>query len=306
MQCPQCQAWLAIPDPAATRVRCGLCQAVVDVGPLAQVDVLEVVDTHAPRRAERKRDEDDENLRPLRRSNRDKDDEGEDGRSDRSRARSREDTEDDQPRRQRRVTVPEDLLERGRELSVPLGDLSRELQTRIEQTVTAKETIVYVGQPDPKVTAWRALPLVVVGGIFFAIATFFVILGIVLEFIAILIIGPLFMLIGGLLMLGPLWARLFAKRTVYVLTSHRAIVIRHGLLFGLSAQTYNRREVGRMRKQRSWFVANAGDLVMHQEIHVHVDKHGVGHSVSQYGFMSLRDLDAVCDLMRATLLEEED
>ena len=51
----------------------------------------------------------------------------------------------------------------------------------------------------------------------------------------------------------------------------------------------------------------AGDLVMHQEVHMHYHhRGGVGVSIVQFGFLALQDVDEVEEIMRDTLLSGYD
>jgi hypothetical protein len=315
-KCPTCGVWLQVPGEAIDRIRCSGCDAVVSIAADPPVDVLEVVSRPTPRRSERDRDEDD----PPRRS-RSRDDYDEEDRPSRRRY-ERDEDEEDRPRRRsgsggrgaRRDwdedregdPLPEKLLSRGREMSVPLSVLSRELRDKVDETVRKNETIVWVGQPDPKVKALRGIPATIFGGIFALVGSIFVIIGIVSGFLPFVLIAGFFVLIGCLVMATPLFSMMMAKRTCYVLTNRRAIVITWNLVFGISVRSYNKYQVGCMRKQSSWFVARAGDLVMHQETHVHYHggRHGgVGVHIVQYGFMAIREVDEVEELMQDTLLD---
>jgi LSD1 subclass zinc finger protein len=320
LDCPACQRPIQVPEGSEGRaVRCPLCRhvipaAVTSAQPAARsavvpktrqaepeaLDDLEVLDDGPEDQLEVLPADDEDRRRPRR----DRDDRDErDDRDDRRRRRSRRDRDDDDDRDERpRWTGGMSPL------SLRLRDLPDDVRREVNEEVSDREEIVWLGQPDRKLVMIRNIGGTIFGAIFSTVALVFLIIGIVTHFIPFAIFAFFFILIGLAVMCSPLLAAHWAKRTCYVLTTKRAIVIRATLFSGFDVRTY---KPGRLRssmyRQRSWFVPEGGDLVMEERLEFYAHSTGRGYSMGfrrvQYGFMRMHNVKEIEDLVHEVLLD---
>jgi hypothetical protein len=111
-------------------------------------------------------------------------------------------------------------------------DLPEELQTLVENELADGETIAWMGQPVAKIFSRQYLPIVFFGIPWTAFAIFWTVAAAGFQVPVFQNLEDLFALFGvpfilvGLGMLSsPLWALRNARKTVYVITDLRAIVI---------------------------------------------------------------------------------
>jgi hypothetical protein len=194
-------------------------------------------------------------------------------------------------------------LARGQDLSVPFDTLSPALQNKIESTLSKREEIVYLSQPSPSAKAWKNAPFSIFGMVFVIFAMGFIVVGATTNQMAFMLFPLIFVVVGGGMILAPLFSYLMAKNTAYVLTGRRGLVFENTIIFGVRMTSYSRRQVEDSKKQHSWMVKGAGDLVMREEVHVthHYSNRGGYRGSStqlvQYGFMAIQEVDAVEELI---------
>jgi hypothetical protein len=198
-----------------------------------------------------------------------------------------------------------------------LAELPEEQAEAIRNQLESKERILWAGKPVPKIFVWRAAPfgcgtLVCWGA---AIATFVTLSGQrdvpgVMKYL--MPIG--IFLLGFVFLLAPLFASKRAARTFYALTNKRALVWEGGWLFGNSFEEYGPARLSGMKKQTSWIMKGAGDLVFKEEIHVTTttnrDSRGryAGTSTSvrvvQHGFLGIADVNEIEKLIRREIIDK--
>lgn len=106
--------------------------------------------------------------------------------------------------------------------------MSREVQDLVKQQLAPGERVLWAGQPVPGRLARRTLPIVFVGIACTAIVLFLIWAANTwwrgLALLAWIILLP-FLLIGLAMLLAPLFATRKARRTIYVVSDRRAVVI---------------------------------------------------------------------------------
>jgi hypothetical protein len=70
---------------------------------------------------------------------------------------------------------------------------------------------------------------------------------------------------GVLVCTAPIWAKKRALKTAYALTNKRALIWKAGILWGHDFEEYGPAHLTGMKRQNSWFVTGAGDLVFKEE-----------------------------------------
>ena len=146
--------------------------------------------------------------------------------------------------------------------------LPEPLAARVRAEIQPGETLLWTGRPDAGILARRSLLLTVFG---------------------------IFFLVGGYLVLSPVWAGRSAQRTAYALTNRRVIVCSQSL-FSLAVQSFTADQLGRMyRKERP---DGTGDLIFYESAWQDSEGH---RNVRAVGFHALPNVKGVEDLIRASL-----
>jgi hypothetical protein len=138
------------------------------------------------------------------------------------------------------------------------GNIPAEMQERAAKELNDNERIVWLGRPNPTIIFTRNVGVLIVGVVMLAVALLSLIgaatshgnVGIALVFI----------LIGAILVLGPLYRWKTAGSTCYILTNRRAIILKQGLT-GVGREVYTPAEVCNMRRQNCLLFRGAGDLI---------------------------------------------
>lgn len=150
-----------------------------------------------------------------------------------------------------------------------------EMQHRIDGEIEPGETLRWAGQPDRGHMARMGAGWVLVGVIFILLALAWIGMtggarGLVGQaartvdpfFSGLGPFGLLFALAGVGMMLWPLWLRLKAARTDYVVTDRRVLLFEGGVWRGMTIRTLGAAQVGdRSRTQRA---DGSGDLVFNR------------------------------------------
>ena len=187
---------------------------------------------------------------------------------------------------------------------------------RVREELTPGETVVWTGQPSPRVTRLNVVRGAAVALIPSAIGGFLLAVFLVTRFNAQngAALATLFPLLGlATLVGGPVLTALFAlnrgAKTCYVLTNRRAIVWIPGFFGEGEFDSYSVALLQLMRRRDSWFISGAGDLVFRTHTTVtttYSRSDPVGRSsyhVARYGFLGLDDVRSVEKLIRHTLID---
>lgn len=189
-----------------------------------------------------------------------------------------------------------------------------EVAARVKSELAPGERLLWSGQPVPGRAALVTLPLVIFAVPFTGFACFWSMLATGLGGMAGLsirgpggagfgLIGALmglfglpFLLIGLAMLTAPFWAYRMARQTCYALTDRRAITWNANPFGGVRVRSFTPQALARIaRNERA---DGSGDLIF--EEYATRDRHG-HRRVTAFGFMNIRDVHAVEDLLRKTL-----
>jgi hypothetical protein len=211
-----------------------------------------------------------------------------------------------------------------------VSELPEDEAEEVLSQVKGKERLLWVGKPSVKLMVMRSLPIAL-GSIVFLIAAVIIFFSMKDDpnAGAIKILVPaLLVSLGGGLTTAPIWAKKRAGRSFYALTNKRALVWKGGLLWGHSFEEFTAMQLGNMKRQNSWVVSGAGDLVFKEETkitqthyaggyrggyrsrgRVHGRTYVPGHTetsvqIIQHGFMALEDVAAVEKIIKREIIEK--
>jgi hypothetical protein len=292
VQCDACDAKMNAPDNAAgKKVRCPKCGDPVPV-PGGASSRVAAGPAPKPKKASYDEDQDEEEEEEEPRAKvkkkapppEDEEDENED--------------EEDEPRSKKKK-------KKSKGGGGLFDELSEEEEAEVRDSLRGKERLLWAGKPSARLMMLRSIP-VMFGGCFFFIISIIVFFsfgggpktggGGDAMFVLIPII---FIVVGLVLCTSPLWAKARAGRTFYALTSRRALIWRGGYLWGTTYEEYSALQILNYKRQNSWFVEGAGDLVFREEIHIthhHNSRTGGSHTsvrIVQHGFIAIPDVHAV-------------
>jgi hypothetical protein len=182
--------------------------------------------------------------------------------------------------------------------------LPPELQQQVASELRADEKLIWADQPLPRLYQWQAIGAVLFGIPWTAFAVFWVAMTARATSHA-KGLGPLFLfplfgipfiLIGLGMLTSPFWLRRKAYRSIYVITSKRAVVMEGRIFGGVKVQSFMPDRLPSMtRKERA---DGTGDLIFEQ----FQQRAGSGSTTVRRGFMGVRNVRAVEDLIVSTLL----
>jgi hypothetical protein len=185
------------------------------------------------------------------------------------------------------------------------------LATRLRAELQPGETLIWTCRPIASVAARPAWIFSLVGGVMLVpmvlislvMAAIFLGLALLAKSICIaLFLVPFFavlLVIIGMVVCMPFFARYSAGNTVYALTDRRAIIWQKGP-WAFHVRSFAREQLGAI--QRNERPDGTGDLIFEQ-IPYHDDH---GHHLRSIGFTSIARVRDVEDLIRATLLTSPD
>jgi hypothetical protein len=203
------------------------------------------------------------------------------------------------------------------ELNVPdPPELTPELQERVSRELQPNERVVWVGQPRPDLMArpaWFMVPC----GIFFLVFSIFWI-GMTLTMFGAIQGGPgpggvmwmifpcfsvPFILVGLLMLASPIWLRARARKMVYALTNHRAIIWEPAFFGSVTTRSYTASGLGHMTKRQR--ADGAGDLIFEEFVTYGTDSQGHRTATTTLrGFLAIDRVHDVEELIRRTLFKE--
>lgn len=172
------------------------------------------------------------------------------------------------------------------------------LRALVEAELASGERVTWAEQPIPGRLARSALPIML-----FAIPwTLFALFWIGGAWAATSrgggadqlfpLFGLPFVLVGVAMLSSPYWAARSAKRTAYVLTDRRAIVMRSEWT-GMTVRSFEREKLGDLRRTQD--ADGSGDLVFTQD--VQSGRRGV--TTTDVGFLAIPDVKAAEERVRA-------
>lgn len=208
-----------------------------------------------------------------------------------------------------------------------IAELPRDLQELVLGEIRTEEKLIWAEQPDPNQFTLSGIPSALIGIPLTAFALFFfhrayptiycafgfgqcqTSVPIFLFFgLLVIVVGILFVLLGVFLLSIPYVKKLRALKTVYVLTNKRAICFnRIGLIRlnkgfnGFEILTYHPEKLINMKKVVR--ENGSGDLIF-VEIPIRIPGPDFFLSFRKVGFLSIKNVNHVEDLMRKALFEK--
>jgi hypothetical protein len=189
---------------------------------------------------------------------------------------------------------------------------------QIQADLGLREKGIWVGQPDPKIMAVRALGKSAIGifiGTIFCIVFGIMAGGAIGLHWAIATGGAVFvwlMLAVALCVSIPFMDRRKALATAYVITNKRCITYTASWFGTVTPESFYPDLLRHMRRMQSWFFGkDAGDLVFRSVTTItttHHSRGGTSTSVqtTYFGFLGIRGLDEIERKIRQALLTDDD
>ena len=185
------------------------------------------------------------------------------------------------------------------ELSALIQDFPLKVQAIIDNELDAKETMIWLGRPIPRLRTrgswalilfsipWTAFSLFWIAG-----ASGFQIPDFTSPEALFPLFGVPFVLVGLGMMTSPYWMKRAAKKTAYILTSERAIIIKGGMRMNI--RSFLPDSLGDL--ERSQDDEGCGDIVFGKDISR--GSKGSTH-IQPYGFLGIADVKEVEKIVRA-------
>jgi hypothetical protein len=181
--------------------------------------------------------------------------------------------------------------------------LPQQIRSLVESELQSGERITWLEQPIPGRMARMTWPIVLFGIPWTAFALFWT-AGAAWAtwkmddapglFSAFPLFGLPFILIGFGMLSSPCWVRRKARRSAYVLTDRRAILLTAGWRGSVTVRSFEPERLTDLRRKQ--YADGSGDLVFAQDIRR--DSDGDRHSAN-VGFLAIREVKAVEELVRA-------
>jgi hypothetical protein len=204
------------------------------------------------------------------------------------------------------------------------GTLPPELDQRVQAELSPGERLIWVGQPRPDLFRGQTIFLSVFGAVFGGFALIFFLVGAGMAAVFASLGGaaagdaagglagcfPLFfclfsipfLLIGGWMLLAPVWMPKRIRRVIYALTDRRTVLWEPNWFGGgYTVRSYTREGLGRMYRVDK--VGAAGDLVFEEYYTTSTNTSGYTTSNrTQRGFLGIDRVREVEELVRLTLM----
>jgi hypothetical protein len=181
--------------------------------------------------------------------------------------------------------------------------LAPRLQSLVDSELQHGERVTWVEQPIPRRVARKALPLLIFAIPWTAFAVFWMCAAAWMSFkaeaksgfaYAFPLFGLPFVLIGAALLSTPLWLRRMARRTVYVLTDRRAMVLAAGWRGTVTVRSFAPERLKDLRRKE--YRDGSGDLVFTQDL---PRSGNSSPHAREVGFLSVPDVRSVEEMVRA-------
>ena len=184
------------------------------------------------------------------------------------------------------------------------------IEEKIRAQMSKKEKLIWVGRMSPRVARFSIFSTMI-GGVVFGV----ILLVITLSMGTSMArqqktVGPMVILscftlavFGMTGIAAPLGVLIKSQHTCYVITNRRALVWRASWFgIGSHVDNYSPGQLQHMKRNDSWFVKGAGDLVFRTETTTHITtgRHGshVSQSVKRFGFLGIEDVQHVENILR--------
>ena len=188
--------------------------------------------------------------------------------------------------------------------------LPKETAALIDAELRPGERIAWIGQPIPWRLARKSLPLVIFGIPWTAFAVFWTLMaarpstsGTAVEgeadalsqlFRFFPLFGVPFILVGLALLSFPYWLSREARRTAYVITDQRALIIdAHGWR-AVSLRSFEPKRLTDLSRTQS--SDGSGDVIFERQRHSHTEG---SDTTTDVGFLAVRNVKEVESLLRA-------
>ena len=314
VKCPKCQQAIKVPAPASdgdAPVSAGSKSAAWDK-PAAKRPPEPAKPAKKPAKPRDEEDEEDDEPRrkPAKRGAMANDDDEDDRPKGKSKApaKRRDDDDDDEDE--------DDGGEKSLKHWLSGTLLPAAVKKQVNNEITAKEDVVWLGQPCPKMMIVRNLWAIFVGVFFVSMFIFvggFLLLKDMSGATKGILLGGLWLVaVVGISALVPILSRRKAHQTCYVITTRRAIVFAGGFFGSPSIESFKPNLLAHMRPMKSWvFKDGAGDLVFRSVTTITTTHHKHGgsstsRSTAYYGFLAIRNMDKIEQKIRRTLLVDDD
>jgi hypothetical protein len=194
-------------------------------------------------------------------------------------------------------------------LEIAMISLPEELQDRVRAEMRGDEKLLWTGQPIPGHFLQSAIPNML-GGIFVTAFAIFWMAGASgvwgggtarTENLLFSLFGIPFLLFGLGLLTSPFWMCERASRTCYALTNQRAIIWKPGF-FDMEVRSYHAPQLNRMFRHD--YRDGSGDLIFQDFIMTKDDDGHERATSNKQGFIGIKDVRTVENLIRETLLSE--
>jgi len=191
--------------------------------------------------------------------------------------------------------------------TMDISELSPQLRTLVDAEIRSGERIIWLDQPIPGRMARSTLPIVLFGIPWTAFAIFWMAGASGFKrpdfshgFGFFPLFGVPFVLIGFGMLSSPFWARRSSRRSIYVLTDKRAIVIRGTWRGSITVRSFERERLTDLQRKQN--ADGSGDLIFARD--VRRDSDGDRYS-TDVGFLGIRDVKNVEDMVRSLVKRDE-
>jgi hypothetical protein len=174
-----------------------------------------------------------------------------------------------------------------------------DLSSLVDAEIASDEKIVWLGQPIPSRYARSSLGLVLFGIPWTAFAVFW--MATALGFIranqapapgSLPFVGIPFVVIGIGLLSSPFWMMRKARRTAYIVTDRRVLILERGLWNGLTIRSFGPARLQDL--QRTQYADGSGNLCFERQY----INDGQGGRQAASGFFGIPDVKQVEELVR--------
>jgi hypothetical protein len=185
---------------------------------------------------------------------------------------------------------------------IPDGKIPFELQRMIDAELSGGERVTWSAQPIPGRFVRNGLGIVLFGIPWTAFAIFWTAgaawgtsrSGTLGLFSFFPLFGLPFILVGFGMLSSPYWMRRKAKRTVYVITNRRAIVLAGGWRGSITVRSFEPESLTDISRRQN--PDGSGDVVFTRDIRRDSDG---GRQSTDVGFLAVRDVKSVEQKVRA-------
>ena len=180
------------------------------------------------------------------------------------------------------------------------NNLPRAVSSLVDAELEPGEQVIWAGQPVPARFARRNLGMVLFGIPWTAFALFWIAGASgfkIPDFSSPTSLFPLFgvpfVLVGCWLLSSPYWQFRQARRTAYVITDRRAVVLSSGFWNSITVRSFEPFRLGDLRRIQN--TDGTGDLVFERVVNT---SNRNGNQSTDHGFLAIKDVKTVETLVR--------